>query len=202
MNYRDNRDLNNRRIQELESTMINDVFRVRIKTKDARSVEEIERYGTYITGIKSIDKNAGNEMMVVYLSIDMMVEYFERGSDFGITSKNDIKRIYDVVDEYIRIWKVKCENSLHNEKPPIDKILKLERFAKVMFHYARHDVHGEQIISSKFLSTFTNSIFTAGVDLRKGPSVKEEKPKDELPEREDLDTFFKSRKIPKKTSYR
>lgn len=201
MRFQDN-EINNKTISRLETIINNDVFRIRIRTKDNRSIEDIETYGTYVSGIKSIDMNAGNEMINIFLSIEMMITYFERGSPFYIYSKEDISRIYTTLNDYVKTWKVKIQSSLHNENPPLDKLLKYENFANVIFAYAKYDFTRPQEISSKFLSTLNgNSLFSPNNSLRR-VSFTEEKDKDDLPERETLDTFFKSRKIPKIKSYR
>ncbi len=188
-------------IKKLESQIINDVFRIRIAAKNNRSVEEIEMFGTYVSGISFIDENAGNEMITAYISIERMLIYFERGSDFWIYSKDDIKRIYDIIQSYLKLWQVKIERSLHNENPPLDKLIKYDNFAKTIYNYAKYEVNNKQAISSKFMSTLNSSIFTTHTDLRRTNFGEEEK-KEELPERQNLDTYFKARKIPKKPSYR
>ncbi len=188
-------------IRKLESQIVNDIFRIRIASKNNRSIEEIERFGTYVSGIPFLDKDAGNEMITAYISIERMLIYFERGSDFWIYSKDDIARIYDIIQSYLKLWKVKIERSLHNENPPLDKLIKYDNFANTIYNYAKFEVNNKQPISSKFMSSFNNSIFTMNMDLRRHTPMVEEK-KDEIPERQNLDTYFKARKIPKKPRYR
>lgn len=204
MSFRNQDSLNDIKIKELEHKMTNDMFRLRIRTKDNYSVEELEKYGVYVSGIREIDKAAGNEFIYIMLSIEHMLEYLERGSIFYIPSQDDIVKIYDIVQSYLVLWKTKLSESKHNEKHPSDKLLKYNQFADLLYQYSKHNTGTPREFSSKFLSSLNvNSLFSSELNLRRVSFVPEEdKGKDEPPERESLDTFFKSRKIPKRPRFR
>lgn len=199
MSFRNHTLTIEKEIEGLRNRIKNDVFRVQLKSKDIRTIEEIEIYGTYISGNNTIDDYAGDEVRVIYISIERMLEYYKKGVILYIPRQEDTDNIYKILDTYLRIWKTKLENSFHPENAPIEDLLAYETFAQSMFGVAKYSISKAKPFVAPFIdslsalpikSDISNSLRNINFK-RTNPEIKEE-----VKDRSNLDTFFKARKLP------
>lgn len=127
--------------QEKEHLRILDIifdrkYEVRIKKIDNMSVEEIEFYGMYSTGDKDYDQELNNEIIVRWLSINEMVEYYKRGKPFSIVDPKNTEEIYEVTHKYLLSWKDKLQNSVNIGNAPVEDLIALDGMASAIHGYA------------------------------------------------------------------
>lgn len=111
-------------------------YEVRIKKIDNVSIEEIEFYGMYTTGDKEQDDYLNNELIVRWLSINEMVEYYKRGKPFSIVDPKNTEEIYTVVHKYLLHWKERLVHSLNIGNAPVDDLIALDGMATALHGYA------------------------------------------------------------------
>ena len=148
-------------LQEKEYKRILDVifdrkYEVRIKKIDNMSVEELEFYGMYSTGDRELDNELSNELIVRWLSINEMVEYFKRGKPFRITNVKDTDEIYDFIHQYLLSWKNRLENSVNIGNAPIEDLIALDAMAGSVHGYACEHMKVQKTQSS--LMNYFNSM--------------------------------------------
>lgn len=198
MNFRSNISSVEKEIEELKTKIKENLFRVQLKSRDIRTREEIEQYGTYVSGEKSIDDYAGDEVRTIYITIENMIEYYKRGVVIYIPRQEDTDNIYKLIDTYLRTWKSKLEGSFHPGNAPIEDLISYETFAQTMFGVAKYSIS----VTKPFISPFVESLNALPIQPKIGDSLRNINFKrinpivEEVQERPDLDTFFKSRVIP------
>lgn len=191
-------------LEELKKKINENLFRIQIKSRDIRTREEIEIYGTYISGQKDIDDYAGDEVRTIYISIENMVDYYKRGVTLFIPRQEDTDAIYKLIDEYLIKWKLKIESSFHPEDAPLDELLIYEGFAQSMFGIAKYSISKIKPFSSPFLESLRAlPIAPSSEHSLRNINFKKENPvKDKIDDRPTLDNFFKARKLPIKKVFR
>jgi len=111
-------------------------YEIRIRMIDNVSIEEVEFYGMYTSGDRELDAELQNELIVRWLSINEMVEYFKRGKPFRVTNSKDTEEIYGIIHQYLQSWKVKLENSVNIGNAPVEDLIALDQMASVLHGYA------------------------------------------------------------------
>ncbi len=148
-------------LQEQEYRKILDViferkYEVKIKKIDNMSVEEIELYGMYSTGMGDYDSELNNELIVRWLSINEMVEYFKRGKPFRIVNVKDTEEIYDFIHKYLLSWKERLQNSVNIGNAPVDDLIALDSMATAIHGYACE--HMKVQLTQSSLINYFNSV--------------------------------------------
>jgi len=123
-------------------------YEIRIRMIDNVSIEEVEFYGMYTSGDKELDNELQNELIVRWLSINEMVEYFKRGKPFRITHVKDTEEIYGFIHQYLLSWKLKLENSVNIGNAPVDDLIALDQMASLIHGYACEHMKVEKSQSS------------------------------------------------------
>ncbi len=204
MNFRNASSTLEVEIEELKKKIHENLFRIQMKSRDIRTREEIEEYGTYISGEKDIDDYAGDEIRTIYITIENMINYYKRGIILYIPRQEDTDAIYKIIDEYLIKWKLKIESSFHPEEAPLDDLLLYENFAQTMFGVAKYSISKAKPFTSSFFESLValpvapdQEHSLRNINFRKDNPVKEE-----VLDRPTLDNFFKARKLPVRRSFR
>lgn len=184
-------------------------YKVKIPYQQSRSMQDIRAHGTNVCGIKEIDASASSEYYTTMITPAQMAEYFREGVPIRVCRYSDTEEIYEAISMHIHAWKNKLEKGINIGDAPIDDLILLDRFANVVYDKAKYQFTPEILdsILGKGLSDtlrinvhnfFNNNTFqqipgttTNGNGVTTINGIQE----DEIPERESLGDFFKTRII-------
>jgi hypothetical protein len=113
-------------------------FHCRVQRIQTISIEEMKEYGTPTSGDPNFDAQMRNERQDRMLSVVQMIEYWENGITVGVVNEVDTKRIYEYVVNHLTAWKHRIEYELNVRGAPLDELIKLDKFANVVYKHARY----------------------------------------------------------------
>jgi glutamate synthase domain-containing protein 2 len=174
--------------------------------QQTRAIEDIKAHGTNICGVKEIDKSAGTELYNTMLTPAQMAEYYREGVPIRVIKYADIEEIYEAISQHIHAWKNRLEKGINIGGAPIDDLILLDRFANTIYDKAKYQFTPEiaDSLVGKSMSDlqrvnvhnfFDAKVLTnilAGADDKGVTRINADK-EEELPDRESLGEFFKTR---------
>lgn len=177
------------------------LYKVTIPFLDSRSVADIKRFGVTMTGVEAIDKVKHGEIITTMMSIADMVEHHKEGVKIAIVRQEDIKIIYQDVIDHIQAWRMRLERGINIGDAPIDDLISMDEFANSLFAHARHE-YSPDMSNSDILRQLGNverigpvNFFKDGVQKDDDGITKINSKEDDLPTRDSMGDFFKSRLI-------
>jgi len=161
-------------IQKHAQMIFNNLYRASVMYRDTLSPDYIRIFGMPTVGDPVFDRQMSTEQIDTWLTIDQMVEYFRKGVVVSLLDHQDSKRIYDIVEQYLRAWKQDLEVGINIGDAPIKDLIDLDRFANTVFSHAAQYM-GVTYFSSEFVNALTNngtlmnrdSLFKAPVPVEK-----------------------------------
>jgi len=182
------------------------LYRVRINYMMSRSIEDVRRNGTTVSGIASYDADIKNQMISMQLSIAQMVDYFADGVPVYVVDTKDTKEIYEAISEHIYAWKARLERGINIGEAPIEDLINMDRFANSVYEHAKFlicDDTSNSIFAqyAAKVQRLNHSNFFSKRLITNQPSSSSEKISDRFSEtkkeeeegRDSLAEFFKSR---------
>jgi hypothetical protein len=120
--------------------IFNDLYMCKVPVFQARTVEDIELFGTPASGDAEFDRTMQNERRTQYMTIRQMVELFQRGVTVGIIRSSDTKKIYETVSDHLRIWQETMLRSpnIRPDNEVLDDLVALDKFASAVHLHAQH----------------------------------------------------------------
>lgn len=115
-------------------------FMVKLPTIAASSKSFLKNHGTYLTGDPHVDKSAHADMIVTYLNIDRMLEYWRDGVPICLMKPSDSKAIYDAIERHILAWIDHLQFGLNTADAPIRDLIDLDNFASVVYPHAKKHI--------------------------------------------------------------
>lgn len=120
--------------------LFHELFHCRAQRIQLMSMEEMKEYGTPTSGDPDFDAQMRNERVDVMLPIAgprSMVTYWDQGITIGVANEKDTKRIYELIANHLEAWRHHLTTDLNNRGAPLDELLKLDKFASVVYKHAK-----------------------------------------------------------------
>jgi len=114
------------------------LYKVKIPYLQSRSIEELEVYGSVLTGVPEIDDSVGSDMMITMKSIADMAEYYREGTPIGLVNKEDAPTIYEAIQEHLLAWKNQLHVGINVGDAPVEDLVVLDEFANSVFDISKH----------------------------------------------------------------
>ena len=174
------------------------LFNIRVPYLQSLGIDELRRTGVVVTGIREIDRDVQNQWKLTAVNIAKMIAFYKEGIPIRICKEQDVITIYEYVTRHILAWRARLHNSINIGSSPIEDLIVLDGFAAMVFDQAKYNYKPEIAQSAmtaqmrKSVSLNATNFFVPEKlpDKYKEPT---EQKTDELPERESLADFFKSR---------
>lgn len=135
------------------------LYLIRYKQIDYLTVEDIKIYGSLTTGNKDVDKMQAEQWITTMLPISKIAELHNDGVRLKVVKYEDTKKMYEIITLHLNAWKDKMKYMIHENRAPIDDLIKLDKLAVAVYEHAKHQFTKE-IVSS----IFEHSVFG-------GPSI-------------------------------
>jgi hypothetical protein len=103
-------------------------------------MDEMREYGTPTSGDPDFDAQMRNERVDVMLTIagpNSMMHYWDQGITIGVVNEKDTKRIYEMIANHLDAWRHHLTTDLNNRGAPLDELIKLDKFASVVYAHAK-----------------------------------------------------------------
>lgn len=114
-------------------------YRVLLKNRDLRSIEEQRLRPDLSTGDKRVDSVLGESLVPAYITINDMVEYYRDGVVFHLTDSEAPKKIYEAVTEHTGRWREALQYSMNISAAPVEDLILMEQFVSSIYEYARFE---------------------------------------------------------------
>lgn len=182
-------------------------FKVRVPYQQTRSVEEIRLFGTPVSGHKGYDNELPNQWMTTMMTIDQMVDLYQKGVPVKVCDIADTKLIYEYISDHIHAWKQRLERGINIGDAPINDLIDMDQFANIVYEHAKYQFTRETAdsIMSRYMTNLQrfngNSFLNPAVidKLDDGSSIpgiiRINNEPNEIQDRESLSDFFKDRLI-------
>jgi hypothetical protein len=192
--------------QTVQWKIWNEKFLCRIKNIDTMSTDYISMMGMPSSGDPEEDKRTANELVLRMFTINEMVDYFKKGVTIGVVNSSDTKAIYDLITEYLSVWRNYLEESMNIGNVPVDDLVLMDSFAVAVYAHAKYQFTKhtvDSIMARSLASTLQrgrNSIMRRPKDWSNQSTEVdadgvEKKKEEQYPERESMaGTFNRFRK--------
>lgn len=114
-------------------------YRIQIRVKDIRSIEEQRMRGDLASGNKAIDRALQNEKQIIPATINEMVEYYRDGVAIWLTHLPDAKKIYDAVCAHTAEWRRALMYGMNMGGAPVEDLILMEEFVSRIYQHARFE---------------------------------------------------------------
>lgn len=113
-------------------------FNCKIRQADIGTIAERKNRGYLTTGDKVRDRVMHNQDVHVMLTINEMVEYFERGTIVKVPFE-ETKQIYQYIQNHLHYWANEANAIMKLESgPPADDMILLDEFAHAIYDDAKY----------------------------------------------------------------
>lgn len=171
-------------------------YKCRVHAFQSRSVEDIRQNGMIMTGIKDLDDGLKNDWILVYKTIDQMVELFRRGCEIRLVVEEDTKDIYDTIQTHLTQWTEALRTGMNLGAAPLQDLIDMDKFANSVYRYAKYHFTPEvlqSVLGERMHEIQRINNFNILNNYRPGEGIiDKKKDKHELPERESLEERFKN----------
>jgi len=113
-------------------------YKCRIPVFHSRTVEDVRRNGVIVTGDKKLDQDLKDDWLSRYMTINDMIEFFKRDVPVRVINVKDTKDIYDTIQTHLMQWLENIRVGMNVRDAPIDDLLNMDRFAALVYPYAKH----------------------------------------------------------------
>ena len=124
-----------------------ELFTVRIPQLQMTTTHDIEKFGTYTTGDRGIDKAMSNQWRTTMLPISKMVEFYQEGCQIKIVYEADVKKIYEFISDHLNAWKDMLTNGINVGNAPVEDLIAMDAFANAVYEHAKYQFTQEVKIS-------------------------------------------------------
>jgi hypothetical protein len=168
------------------------LFRCRVPQLQSTSVTYLKHFGTHTTGIEEIDRDLSNQLIDTAIPIVRMVEYYQKGVPVYIVKQEDVKTIYEYIENHIQAWKSRLEAGVNIGGAPIDDLVAMDEFAHNIYEHAKYHFTRETANSLMIRHMSKIAGFNSN-NILKNPE--EEKEENKYPNRLSMSDLFKERKL-------
>jgi hypothetical protein len=113
---------------------------VRYRLMEATSIEDMQLFGTPVSGHDEFDKNHYNQFITAGLSIMRMAEMNAKGVPLRIPKHEDVIEIYRSISLHISNWKNILKNSLNVKPELVEDLRKLDRLSVELYEHAKYNL--------------------------------------------------------------
>lgn len=113
-------------------------FFCRVRTADIRTINEIHKHGTPISGYAPMDDAMADEWVDRLWSIARMATHWGNGYRVRIPRYADTKLIYDNVQAHLLSWRQRVISRYNPGTCPVDDLLLLDKFANEVYDKAKY----------------------------------------------------------------
>ncbi len=194
-----------RKIKDTTGPLWDMLYKVSVPYLLSRTEQELETYGTVLSGNQYIDADVSKDMMITMKSISELAEYYREGIPIGLINKDDAEPIYNAIQDHLLAWKTQLNVGINIGDAPVEDLVLLDEFANSVFDVAKHQYkpgyddnflvrqlgYNNKIGPHNFFKP--EVIKTISTDIRINPS--DTSTKDTTPKRDSLSDFFKAKVI-------
>ena len=115
------------------------VFECKARNIDLISDEDIKDYGTFSTGMETMDIDNMTQMVSANLSIEKMATHRNKGYELRYCHAEDVLKIYEYTQHYLNRWVaiIGSGGSLNGSGAPIDDLVTLDKFCSEVYEQAK-----------------------------------------------------------------
>jgi hypothetical protein len=171
------------------------LWRCKVPLLAMKTSAELERFGMPTVGDREYDMSVANETQIRMLTVNQMMEAFNRGVRIQICDHTDVEKIYMHIQAHLTAWRDAIHFS-YNARAPTQDLIDLDRFADVVFGKARHALvdkpieFGVEHEISQVLRFNRENIMRAPTTVTRINEIKDEPNEDHLPVRDSLVEVF------------
>lgn len=169
-------------------------FPVRVKMLEYTSVDYLRANGRHMSGVAAIDRELDNQWLDYQMTISQMVEEYDKGVSISIVKYSDTKIIYEYITNHLNAMANKIKGGVNIGDLPIDDLIKLDKFAAVIYEHAKgqYTIGKDDSEFSKYIASM--NIFNT-VNIFDKPEDKVIRSNDDYPVRESLANLFNSKRF-------
>lgn len=158
------------------------------------SEEHYKYFGRPSTGIKALDKQFVDDVVITAITINDMVEMHRKGITVEVVNYDDTRKIYECIQKHLMAWRDWLKSAVNMvTEPPIEDLVDLDRFANAIYAHAKYLIPKDQI-DSVFITQMQSRLTFSRGSIQSIFERREEanKPVEEVyPDRQELGDDFK-----------
>ena len=144
------------------------------------STKYLETYGLPTSGNRELDRDLIMQPDYVYITINDMIEHYNRNTTISIVKQNDTKVVYELCQNYTFDWADRLHKGVLAQNTPFEDLIRIDEFAAAVYEHAGH-LYGVQ-----FARTFIpEGVLKNAIDLQKMFDSVDKRIKDRNKEKED-----------------
>lgn len=114
------------------------VFECKTRNIDLITDEDLRNFGSYSTGMESMDRDNMTQLVSANLCIATMAEHFSKGYTLRYVHAQDVLKIYEFTQHHLNRWvSFLGGTSLNGGGAPIDDLIKLDLYCTSVYEQAK-----------------------------------------------------------------
>lgn len=139
------------------------LFRISVPEQQSRNPDDIRRFGVYQSGVEEIDEDINNRWIIIMVPLRKILDYSLLGVPIKIRDRKDIKRMYDIIQEYCYYWAHALYSQINIGDAPIDELLQYDELAEKLFYFAKYSSTSDMLVPKSIRSMLGQSSIGAGL---------------------------------------
>lgn len=170
-------------------------FLCRVMQKDIRSIDDIQKHGSPVSGYSPVDDAMTQEWVERLWPVVHMASHYGKGYNIRIVKYTDTKLIYDNVQAHLMSWRERVQTSFNPGNIPIEDLLTLDKFANAVYDKAKYFFESKTDdpflnLISQFNGGFTADDILNAFQVKRPEHVAQE---NAMTEQEKIDAQFPAR---------
>ncbi len=149
--------------QQIIFELTKSLFKITVPEQQSRNVEDIRRFGVYQSGVEEIDADTHNRWITVMVPLRKILDYSLNGVPIKIRDRKDIKRMYDIIQEYCYYWAHALYSQINIGDAPIDELLQYDELAEKLFYFAKYSSTSDMLVPKSIRSMLGQPSIGAGL---------------------------------------
>lgn len=138
------------------------LFQCRVPRIATYSTQYLEKFGLHTSGNQAVDRELAKAPVLVYITINDMVEYYHTSQRVSIVKQADVKLVYEICQDYTFNYAERLNKSVFSHDVPFADLIKIDEFAEAVYQFAGHEY------GTEFARTFLpQNVMKDVVDLNK-----------------------------------
>lgn len=117
----------------------------------------LEEFGTFVSGNEGRDVSNATMLVGAVRTIAELCEIHAKGFKIELPDNKKMFEIYSLICEHLKDCVEYQKNGMFGKMPPMEDLVKLDKFAAYIFPQARHHFVGEVDDSSKLMNFLSRS---------------------------------------------
>lgn len=131
------------------------IYQVTVAMRDTVGLQTLRDRGMPTVGDPTMDQTLWNQPQHICITINDMVDYYNRGCNITFKVNQDASTVYGIVNRYLMAWEERLNGSIPEDNTPVNDLIALDQFAQTLYPQVLMFGEPPKRVSSLFIDRLT-----------------------------------------------